>query len=130
MNFKYLPENVTSRLTIENDDKPSLYNIEDLYNGIHSRLSIPIVLDYHHFKFIPTKHNLSTAVDLAASTWRKIKPVIHYSEGVTNGNGKILKNHSYFIENKIPLFNLDLDVMIEAKGKELALLTYRKKYDE
>lgn len=128
-NFKYLSEAVTSRLTIENDDKPSLYNVEDLYEMIHSRLGIPIVLDYHHFKFIETKHNLSTALDLAAATWPKgITPVVHYSEGVIDSSGQETKKHSYFIENRIPTFGYDLDIMIEAKGKEQALLSYRKKH--
>lgn len=128
-NFKYLSPAVTDRLTIENDDKPSLYNVEDLYEMIHSPLGIPIVLDYHHFKFVDTKHSLDTALDLAASTWpRSITPVVHYSEGEFDSQGKETKKHSYFIENQIPTFGFDIDVMIEAKGKEQALLSYRKKH--
>ena len=50
-NFERLPESVQSRLTVENDDKASMYSVKDLYEGIHKRIGIPIVFDYHHFKF-------------------------------------------------------------------------------
>ena len=48
-NFERLPESVQSRLTVENDDKASMYSVKDLYEGIHKRIGIPIVFDYHHY---------------------------------------------------------------------------------
>ena len=50
-NFERLPESVQTRLTVENDDKASMYSVKDLYEGIHKRIGIPIVFDYHHYKF-------------------------------------------------------------------------------
>ena len=32
-NFERLPENVQTRLTVENDDKASMYSVKDLYEG-------------------------------------------------------------------------------------------------
>ena len=54
-NFEKLSESVQGRLTVENDDKASMYSVKDLMY-IHERIGIPIVFDYHH-------HN-STQVDL------------------------------------------------------------------
>ena len=52
-NFERLPESVRSRLTVENDDKPSLYTTEELYEGVYKRSGIPIVFDYHHHVDMP-----------------------------------------------------------------------------
>jgi len=49
-NFELLPESVQTRLTVENDDKASMYSVKDLMY-IHERIGIPIVFDYHHHKF-------------------------------------------------------------------------------
>ena len=50
-NFELLPESVRSRLTVENDDKESMYSVKELYNGIYNRIGVPIVFDYHHHRF-------------------------------------------------------------------------------
>ena len=42
-NFGRLSEAVRSRLTVENDDKESLYSTKELYDGIFKELGIPIV---------------------------------------------------------------------------------------
>ena len=52
-NFERLPENVRSRLTVENDDKTSLYSTLELYEGVYKRIGIPIVFDYHHHMLHP-----------------------------------------------------------------------------
>jgi UV DNA damage endonuclease len=49
-NFGRLSDGVKSRLTLENDDKESLYTIQDLMY-VHERIGIPLVFDYHHHKF-------------------------------------------------------------------------------
>ena len=46
-NFELLPDSVKTRLTVENDDKASMYSVQDLYDGIYKRIGIPIVFDYH-----------------------------------------------------------------------------------
>ena len=50
-NFERLPHSVQSRLTVENDDKASMYSVKDLYYGVYKRIGIPIVFDYHHHRF-------------------------------------------------------------------------------
>ena len=50
-NFERLPENVQTRLVVENDDKASMYSVKDLYEGIHKKIGIPITFNYHHYKF-------------------------------------------------------------------------------
>ena len=79
-NFKRLSPSVQSRLTVENDDKASMYSVKDLMY-IHERIGIPIVFDYHHHKFNTGGLSEEEALKLAMSTWPDgIKPAVHYSE--------------------------------------------------
>ncbi len=126
-NFERLPESVQTRLTVENDDKASMYSVKDLMY-IHERIGIPIVFDYHHHKFNTGGLTEEEALKLAASTWGDIKPVVHYSESKSlhEGNESIKPQaHSDYISNYIDTYGLDVDIMIEAKAKELTLLEYR-----
>ena len=68
-NFERLPESVRSRLTVENDDKASLYSTQELYEGVYKRIGIPIVFDYHHHMLHPGDQTEQEALELALSTW-------------------------------------------------------------
>ena len=126
-NFEKLPESVQSRLTVENDDKASMYSVIDLMY-IHNRIGIPIVFDYHHHKFCTGGLSEKEALELAISTWPDgIKPVVHYSESKSlhESDDKIkLQAHSDFIHKLPNLYNNDVDIMVEAKAKELSILPF------
>ena len=127
-NFERLPESVRSRLTVENDDKVSLYSTQELYEGVYKRIGIPIVFDYHHHMLHPGGQTEQEALEIALSTWGDIKPVVHYAESrsVEYNNPKIKPQaHSDYIINEFDDYGNSFDVMIEAKHKELALLRYR-----
>lgn len=124
-NFDRLPDSVKTRLTVENDDKASMYSVKDLMY-IHKQIGIPIVFDYHHHKFCTGDLSEKEALEMAMSTWPEgIKPVVHYSESAI---GKIPQAHSDYIFDKINTYGYDLDIEVEAKMKELAVLTYLNKY--
>ena len=128
-NFERLSSSVKSRLTVENDDRPSLYSTHELYDGVYNRIGIPIVFDYHHHKFRNDGETEDEALLVASKTWGNIKQVVHYSESKRDEeNDPSIKDnaHSSYIYNKINDYNLDLDVMIEAKAKEQALIKYKK----
>src|SRR5210317_1064756 len=127
-NFERLPESVQTRLTVENDDKASMYSVKDLMY-IHERIGIPIVFDYHHHKFNTGGLTEEEALRLAASTWGDIKPVVHYSESKSlhEGNESIKPQaHSDYISDYINTYGLDVDVMIEAKDKEFDINTIQE----
>lgn len=128
-NFERLPENVRARLTVENDDKASLYSTQELYYGVYKRIGIPIVFDYHHHMLHPGELTEREALEMAISTWpTDIKPVVHYAESrsLEHNNPKIKPQaHSDMVVREFNDYGYDLDVMIEAKHKELALLNYR-----
>ena len=127
-NFELLPESVKSRLTVENDDKASMYSVKELYNGIYKRIGVPIVFDYHHHRFCDGGLSEQEALELAISTWPKdITPATHYSESrsVEKEDDKIRPQaHSDYVYDKINTYGNDIDIMIEAKRKELAVAKY------
>ena len=125
-NFERLPESVQTRLTVENDDKASMYSVKDLMY-IHERIGIPIVFDYHHHKFCTGDLSEEEALKLAVSTWGDIKPVVHYSESkaLHESNDKLKPQaHSDYISSVPNTYGLDVDIMVEAKAKELTILEY------
>lgn len=130
-NYELLPDNVKCRITLENDDKESMYSTKDLYQ-VYERLGVPIVFDYHHHKFCTGDQSEEEALKLAASTWGDVRPCCHYSESkALNENLNVKPQaHSDYILQKVNDYGLDLDVVFEAKAKEQAILKYRELYGE
>ena len=140
-NFKLLSESAQKRLVLENCEKS--YNVSDclqISEKIKERygFALPIVLDIHHYHCFSLIHKdvqqdpLDTLIPKVLDTWksRNIRPKFHISE---QGLGKV-GHHSDMIDSlpkeflNIPsLYNIGLDIMIEAKFKELAIL---KLYDD
>jgi UV DNA damage endonuclease len=127
-NFERLNDSVRSRLTVENDDRANLFSTKDLYYGVYKKVGTPIVFDYHHHKFRNNGDSEQDALAMAVSTWGKIIPTCHYSESacLREGKKKVLNAHSDYIYDKIENYGHRLDIVIEAKAKEKALMKYRK----
>jgi UV DNA damage endonuclease len=128
-NFKRLSKSVQSRLTVENDDKASMYSVCDLMY-IHERIKIPIVFDYHHYQFCKGVLSEDEALELAVSTWPVgITPIVHYSESkaLHENNTKLKPQaHSDYIKELPNTYGINVDIMVEAKAKELAILPFIK----
>ena len=129
-NFNKLNDSTKSRLTIENDDKANMYSVGELYWGIHKVVGIPIVFDYYHHKFCTGGLSEQEALNVAISTWPKdIVPCCHYSESRRKEHldeSIRAQAHSDLIEGTICRYGNEVDVVVEAKHKELAVLNYYK----
>ena len=129
-NFNKLNDSTQKRLTIENDDKANMYSVGELYWGIHKVVGIPIVFDYYHHKFCTGGLSEQEALLVAAKTWPKgITPCCHYSESRREEHldeSIRAQAHSDLISGIIESYGLDIDVVVEAKHKELAILNYGK----
>lgn len=134
-NYMKLPIHIRRRLVLENCEKN--FNLEDCLR-ISERVSIPVVLDNHHFDCYnklhpdnPHPYPIEYYIPLVLETWQRrgIRPEFHISE---QGNGKT-GHHSDFISH-IPDYYLNIpreygvgvDIMVEAKMKEQAIM---KLYD-
>jgi UV DNA damage endonuclease len=127
-NFEKLSDSVKKRLTLENDDKASMYSVSDLMY-IHHKTGIPIVFDYHHHQFCTGGLSERQALLLATSTWRKsgVTPEVHYSESkaLHEENSKLKPQaHSDYITALPNTYRINVDIMVEAKAKELAILPF------
>lgn len=122
--YKNLPEQVKSRLTIENDDVS--YTPTDLL-PLCQKLSIPLVYDVHHHRCNRDNLTIQEATELAATTWQKVgrEQYCHISSPKNGWNSANPKPHADFIDpGDMPENWLDknMTVDIEAKSKELAVL--------
>ena len=132
-NFHRLPDSVKSRLTVENDDKASMYSVVDLYEGVYKVIGIPIVFDYHHHRFCNGGLSEEDALEVAISTWNNIVPVVHYSESrnIEQEDDKIKPQaHSDYVYDYIDTYGNRVDIMVEAKAKELAVLKYKEIHND
>jgi len=138
-NFHRLPDRVKKRLVIENCER--IFSIEDCLD-ISDRINIPVVMDTHHFDcytLLTTHKNelfkpAREYIPAVLKSWsrRGIKPKFHVSEQCCGGR---VGKHSDFIEDipkyllEIPLlYDVNIDIMIEAKKKELSIKNLYIKY--
>ena len=129
-NFHLLNDDTKKRLVIENDDSPNEYSVKDLFDGIYQVIGIPITFDYFHHKFNTGNLTEEEALKMASITWPEgITQCCHYSE--SRRKEKLDESiraqaHSDLISGIIESYGLDIDVVVEAKHKELAVLNYYK----
>ena len=132
-NFFKLSVNCQNRLTVENDDKASMWSTRHLYDYIHKVIHIPIVFDYHHHKFCTGGQTEQEALELAMSTWHGVTPVVHYSQdrSVEHNDPKIRPQaHSDSYWTAIETYGHDIDLMLECKHKEQGLFKMRQLLEE
>ena len=129
-NFKRLDINTQKRVTVENDDKASMWSTRHLYDYIHSEIGIPIVFDYHHYKFCTGGQTEQEALELAMSTWPDgITPVVHYSQSRAEEHKNIKvrpQAHSDSYWAAPDTYGHTLHIMCECKHKELGVFTLRE----
>ena len=134
--YNELPDNIKRRLVLENCEHS--FNIQDCLD-ISEKTGVPVVFDTHHFDCYSKLHPdesfkpVEEYIPKILETWTKrgIKPKFHVSE---QGAGKT-GHHSDYIENipnyllEIPeKYRINIDIMIEAKMKELAIQRLYEKY--
>lgn len=124
-NFKALPAEIRNRLIIENDDKT--FTARETLD-LCSKIQRPMVLDTHHHKCNNNGEEVLHMLKGAFDTWSNEKqpPKIHYSTPREFENDR---KHADYIDGKefvkfvesAKEINIDFDVMLEAKMKDLAL---------
>ena len=127
-NFELLDDNTKKRLVVENDDKPGLYTMQELYDLVHKRIDTPLTFDYLHHYCNPGTLSEKEALTLAVSTWKKTRVCAHYSSSkkLFEDNTAKLLSHAEYIYDKIDDHGFDIDIVVEAKAKELAVVKYLK----
>lgn len=134
-NFNRLPSRVQRRLVLENCEKN--FSVLDCLD-ISEKINIPVVFDTHHHECYQLLHKDEKMPDMEIlmprilDSWnrRHIKPKFHVSE---QRSGAQIGAHSDYI-SKLPEYlmniNQPIDIMIEAKMKEQAIIELYKLYPE
>lgn len=129
-NFKTYPDEITSKLILENDDKT--FTAKETLK-LCQILSIPMVLDVHHHVCNNEGYSIEEILPDIFDTWNgeNLPPKLHFS---SPKDGPKDRKHADFIDGKqfvefIELcksLNRDIDIMLEAKKKDLALFNLAK----
>ncbi|WP_111630162.1 UV DNA damage repair endonuclease UvsE [Larkinella arboricola] len=124
-NFKLLSENLRARLTVENDDRPSLYSVADL-RSLHEAVGIPIVFDYFHHSLNPGGQTQEEAFLMAYHTW-DVRPVFHYSDSRQTREDPSARReaHADWLYSTVNTYGKEVDIVFESKMKELAVMRLR-----
>lgn len=124
-NFNKLPLSIRGMIGIENDDK--VFNVEDVLE-LCKVLDCPMVLDVHHDFCNKSSKDLEFYFSDIVNTWKDKVCKVHFSSPKGNNPKDIRSHHEYIDVNSFISF-LEmakkytdcLDVMIEAKSKDIAL---------
>jgi UV DNA damage endonuclease len=131
-NFAKLGDTTRARLTVENDDKPSMFSTKMLYDGVSKNIGIPIVFDSHHHELGPQDLSYHDAFYLARDTWNavNVKQQCHHSNSKKNYEDKSVRAsaHSDWYYTPFENYGQPVDVVLECKKKEQALLKYKKDF--
>lgn len=127
-NFKLLSSGLQKRLTVENDDKPGLFTVAELH-PLWEDTGVPIVFDYFHHKLHPGLQTEEEAFHTAYGTW-DVKPVFHFSSSRRDYEDPAAKReaHSDWVHAPIHTYGKEVDIVLETKMKEQALLRYREQF--
>lgn len=99
--------NEIRRISVINDDKPSLFSVKDLLSGIFYRLRIPIVFRSTSYPTNQGNLTLNESLLLSASTWpRTSNPIFIYLPD---------ESENIDIEGNNSPFGLDLDIIFDNK---------------
>jgi UV DNA damage endonuclease len=122
--YNLLSESVKRRLVLECEDKGKSWNTQMLYDFVYKRIKMPITYDSHHHRCGNTQGNLTAeqASDLARTTWGKVKPLFHFSNGKESPTDRAHSDHVYQLHGE--LFKNPTDVDFEFKAKEESILKF------
>lgn len=126
--YMNLPDNTRKRLTVENDDKANMFNVKDLL-WLHEQTNIPIVFDYFHHQFCSGDLSEQEAFLAAISTWPKdVTPVVHFSSSSKKYEDPSSPPtaHADYIYDEVNTYDHVVDIMLEAKAKEAAVMEYQE----
>jgi UV DNA damage endonuclease len=119
-----LSEGVRARLVFETEDK-GFWTWQQIakYFPAYS-----ITLDFHHWKINNQGEPLQEAFDACVDSWFGERPLMHISEGKSKPMDRA--HHDWVSTLPEQVLNHPVDLEIEAKKKDLAVLTLVQKYKD
>jgi UV DNA damage endonuclease len=128
--FENLSESCKKRLVVENDDGGNQYSVKMLHEMVHQVIGIPITVDSLHYQCHPDNMSWEDTLRLGTSTWKDVRPLTHHSSSAKIHEDATAKQiaHADFLYEKFESFDIEVDIELECKQKDLALFRYRKEH--
>jgi UV DNA damage endonuclease len=132
--FELLSERARARVAVEHDER--LFDVADVLE-LHGRLGCTVIYDHHHHRcnVAPGYEDPARAIEEVAATWPAgVRPKLHLSSPRTElragGRAPLLDQHADFVtpfdlRELLDAAARPVDVMIEAKAKDLAVAWLR-----
>ncbi len=119
-----LSNDLKKLIILENDDK--CYNASETID-LCERLDIPMCLDIHHHYCNKSSLDISCYLDRIYNTFKGKRVKMHFSSPKSK---KEFRSHGDYINSSdfirfidiLKKYDIDTDIMIEAKGKDMALV--------
>lgn len=132
--FNILDDDLKNKIILENDDKS--YNVYQTLR-LCEKINVPMCLDIHHHYCNKCTKDINIYMERIFNTYKKCKVKMHFSSPKSK---KEKRTHNEYINSDefiksidfLRKYNKDIDIMLEAKGKDLALvkLVYELKFKE
>ncbi len=139
--WERLSDRARGRLALENDEHT--FSTHDVL-ALHARTGVRVVLDIHHHRINPASASMPIrdALVAAFATWaRSVRPKVHLSSArtmlqagsSTKASVPPLRSHAdlvlpWDLEAVLTAAPAPVDVMLEAKAKDVALLALRRTF--
>jgi UV DNA damage endonuclease len=136
--YEQLSERARTRLAVEHDER--LFDVADVLE-LNTRLGCTVIYDHHHHRcnVAPGFEDPARSIEAVCATWPEgVRPKLHLSSPRTElragGRAPLLDQHSDFVtpwdlRELLDAAGRPVDVMIEAKGKDLAVLWLRRQLE-
>jgi UV DNA damage endonuclease len=136
--YELLSERARRRLAVEHDER--LFDVADVLE-LHRRLGCTVIYDHHHHRcnVAPGYEDPARAIAEVCATWPAgVRPKLHLSSPRTElragGRSPLLDQHADFVtpwdlRELLDAAGRPVDVMIEAKAKDLAVVWLRKQLE-
>lgn len=125
-NAAQLPAHIANRLVVENDD--TSFTMSEVLE-LCERTKLPMVLDIHHHHCINNGEEIAEYLPRIIQTWGSRTPKMHFSSPRSDED---FRSHAddIFVHDFLTFLDLvkgfDVDIMLECKNKDEALLKLRK----
>ena len=117
-NLARCDESVTSRLTVENEDK-GVWSVRNLINIFYPIVGVPVTFDNLHHLCNDGGMSEQEAFEACLPTWKNARPLFHYCE--TMPGQPLLRKHADYPVGSPNSFGHEVDFDIELKAKDRAI---------
>ncbi len=124
--FAEIPAAIRDRICIENDDR--VFTVRDVL-GLAQSLAVPMVVDVHHHRYCNQGEDLREYLPAIFATWGDERPKIHLSSPKSEQDCRA--HADWVAPQDFRNFHAitptaEVDVMVEAKMKDLAVFKLRE----